>query len=232
MKWKITFLLLFLSHMALGKSLGEDLYDQGKFEHSYNQYRSELLERSQNGYLLYNMGNAAVRANRINEGLAAFIGSTNLVPRFSSNYKNLDLLLEGQGFTFREYQKRSWGYLYYISFLSIREWVQLCVVLVLLMGFLYCFEKYRTTMICGIILCVFSFGSFLRFKYQPKIGVVTAEHVNLFSGPGTFNAVVGNAAERSLVKEIQNFEEWKQVEIVQGQNKIVGWISAKDMIFW
>ncbi|MFK7871888.1 MAG: hypothetical protein AB8C84_01775 [Oligoflexales bacterium] len=212
-----------------GEDLGAVFYDQGKYSEAIDWYKNEVLNHPSSAFLYYNLGNAAARNGEKNIAIASYLKSLSLQYHYKNLHDNLKIVLGHQYDGFFEAYKKSWGFFFFLTIFTFKRWVQIAVVCSLIGGCFALFYRFKS-MIFFLLLSLISFTFSMVFHHQnPNWSVLGGhEQVALYSGPGTFNAVVSHTDSMIPVQNLQEFNGWVQIRIWGTQN-IEGWIAAESL---
>lgn len=238
-----------LSQLSFAQTQGEDLlsfqkgitaYDQGLYQEAISQFEGLLTSDSDQGTILYNLGNAYFKQGQKGEALAAYFAARTLLPRDPELLANIQYI-----------QKRVPDRLKAeVPLPEAMEWLRGVerltffegyLILSLLLGVsfflasgLLFFPDHRvvlgTATGVGLILCLAQGGLLLvRDRLVVPFGAIKVPQASILAGKSEHATEVFQLLEGAPVRVRQVDQDWFKIELSDGKK---GWVPRSKVAFY
>lgn len=242
---KILFIILFLVSSAFGQDLNiYSKYDQAINAYKTGQYLLAVQELEsilsigfESDELYYNLGNSYYNINDIAGSIWAYESALKLNPNFEdakynlklSNLKIVDKVDLPQPPIYLNW------YLIILQILSLNEWINITLSIILLYSILYCIGKIVNVNkfklikepIIVLIICssIFTLHSYWK-NYSYNFGIIYNSKVEVRSEPNTYSTLLFTVHAGLKVSIKNNIDSWFEVELIDGKK---GWVQKEKI---
>jgi tetratricopeptide (TPR) repeat protein len=210
-------------------------YEAANYSAAAEMYESVLKTGVVNGGVLFNLGNAYYRQNRIGESIAAYRGASRFLPRDAEVAANLEYARKRRADSLELKSSALSRFFFWANWASLRELVAISSIGISLSLMVLLLKK-RFAGIpvwLGAALLSVSFVSIMTATLQylelidEPAAVVTAPEVSVKSGNAESNVTlfVLHAGAEVLVKETRG--EWVQIALSDGRK---GWVRQGFLV--
>lgn len=208
-------------------------YDRQDFEKAVELYNILLEQNPQNGHLLFNIGNAFYRLDKLGKAIGYYLKAMQHIPRDEDLSANLEYARKR---SVDEKEETSiWSNLSneWIKRLSLKEWLRLVIIANFLFWLfagirLFWKREFLSWLIgsFGMIAVIFMIGFVCRLNVD-SVGVIISREAAIFSAPNPEATVLFQLHEGSEVVIEEQISEWIKIEY---SSKKKGWVP-QDSIF-
>lgn len=243
---KFAFLLILFVSIANSQNEtlfngGTEAYNKGNYNKAIENYL-EILENGQHSAeLYYNLGNSYYKLNQIAPSIYYYEKALLLKPNDAEVLNNLGYARNMTLDAIETMPETGLSKIYkdIVGVLSFDQWAYAAVVFMILFVILYILFYYlqyatqkRVAFISGmlfllmaVIAAMLSFISYGDFKAdQPAI--VFSDEVIIKSEPNNRSEEVFRLHEGTKLNVIEEFNDWKKIQIVDGQ---IGWLTSENI---
>jgi tetratricopeptide (TPR) repeat protein len=217
------------------------VYNEGDYNKAIEYYQQILENGKHSAELYFNLGNCYYKLDQTGPSIYYYEKALLLKPNDSEVLNNLGYAQNTRLDAFETMPKTAMEKLYEstIAILSFEQWAKVAVLMsiifVLLYLVYYFFNSVRQKRIFFILsmvsltLCIFSlvfaYLQFNSFKYDNP-AIIFENEVRVLSEPNKRSQEVFTLHEGTKVNVLENLDEWKKIQISDGQT---GWTASENL---
>lgn len=209
------------------------LYEEGRFPEAVAAYDRIVEKNGVSPELLFNLGNARLKAGRVGQSIQAYRQAQALAPRDPDVRANLNFAREQAGNAPPGSRWTRW-----LEMLTVNEWTALASGALTLWFLFLALGQWKVevgktlrpyTLTAGfaavaLIVCV---GAVLQSRYFSKTVVVVAPEAVARRGPFDESQTAFTARDGTELSVLGRKDDWVEVSDVQNR---VGWIQSKQVL--
>ncbi len=223
-------------------NVGNDLYNNGKFQEAINKYEDVLKTGNHSAELYFNMANAYYKLNNIAQSIYYYEKALLLKPQDKDIKSNLslaqnmtiDAIEEIPVLGFSKVTKNL------TNAFSFDGWAKLSISFVILFVILFLgyYFSYETTwkrisflgsMLSLTLICIALFFAFQKYNYEQNNNpaIVFVQETEIRTDPNLKSEEIFKLHEGTKVQVLEKYDEnWSKIKIADGKT---GWIASEDI---
>ncbi|WP_420401248.1 SH3 domain-containing protein [Flagellimonas sp.] len=236
----LSVVLVTAQNSALFKQATE-FYNKGEYTKAIENYGKILENGEHSAELYFNLGNCHYKLNAIGPSILYYEKALLLKPNDKEILNNLGYAQNMRLDAVEEMPKTEIAQFYYglVNFFSFDQWAYLAVALILLfvLAYLtYFFLRHATqkriafissvfALILGVMCVLLAYLQYQEFK-NDNPAIIFSQEVKISSEPNSNSEVVFTLHEGTKVKVLDQLDEWKKIQLADGQT---GWLPKESI---